>query len=66
MKECQQAFEQLEYFHHLPILTSPRLGDKLYLYLSAAKEVVSAVLVREEGVQIPVYYVGQVLRGLET
>ena len=30
-EECQQAFEQLkEYLHHLPTLTSPRPGDKLF------------------------------------
>nr|XP_027090572.1 uncharacterized protein LOC113711616 [Coffea arabica] len=38
-EECQQAFEQLkEYLNHLPTLTSPRPGDKLILYLSAAAE----------------------------
>nr|XP_027102673.1 uncharacterized protein LOC113723912 [Coffea arabica] len=58
-EECQQAFEQLKgYLHHLPTLTSPRPGDKLFLYLSAAAEAVSAVLIREEGVQM--------LRGPET
>ncbi|XP_027158219.1 uncharacterized protein LOC113759836 [Coffea eugenioides] len=48
--ECQQAFEQLKrYLHHLPTLTLPRPGDKLFLYLSAAAEAVSVVLIREEG-----------------
>nr|XP_027063058.1 uncharacterized protein LOC113689487 [Coffea arabica] len=66
-EECQQAFEQLKnYLHHLPTLTSPRPGDKLVLYLSAAVEAVSAVLIREEGVQMLVYYVSRVLRGPET
>ncbi|XP_027157746.1 uncharacterized protein LOC113759379 [Coffea eugenioides] len=66
-EECQQAFEQLkEYLHHLPTLTWPRPGDKLFLYLSAAVEAVSAVLIREEGVQRPVYYVSRVLRDPET
>ncbi|XP_027174210.1 uncharacterized protein LOC113773797 [Coffea eugenioides] len=66
-EECQQAFEQLkDYLNHLPTLTSPRPGDKLFLYLSAAAEVVSAVLIREEGVQTSVYYVSRVLRGPET
>ncbi|XP_071933995.1 uncharacterized protein [Coffea arabica] len=65
-EECQQAFEQLkEYIHRLPTLTSPRPGDKLFLYLSAAVETVSAVLIREEGVQMPVYYISRVLRGPE-
>nr|XP_027082689.1 uncharacterized protein LOC113705025 [Coffea arabica] len=66
-EECKRAFEQLkEYLNHLPTLTSPRPGDKLFLYLSAAAEAVSAVLIREEGVQTPVYYVSRVLRGPET
>ncbi|XP_027174121.1 uncharacterized protein LOC113773696 [Coffea eugenioides] len=66
-EECQQAFEQLkDYLNHLPTLTSPRPGDKLFLYLSAAADAVSAVLTREEGVQTPVYYVSRVLRGPET
>ena len=48
-EECQHTFEQLKgYLHHLPTLTSPRPGDKLFLYLSAAAEAVSAVLKREE------------------
>ncbi|XP_027158450.1 uncharacterized protein LOC113760075 [Coffea eugenioides] len=65
--KCQQAIEQLKgYLHHLPTLTSPLPGDKLFLYLSAAAETVSAVLIREEGIQMPVYYVSRVLRGPET
>nr|XP_027126139.1 uncharacterized protein LOC113742510 [Coffea arabica] len=39
---------------------------KLYLYLSAADEAVSAVLIRDEGTQVPVYYVSRALRGPET
>nr|XP_027076820.1 uncharacterized protein LOC113700543 [Coffea arabica] len=66
-EEYQQAFEQMkEYLHHLPTLTSPRSGDKLYLYLSATEEAVSAMLIREEGTQMSVYYVSRVLRGSET
>nr|XP_027124543.1 uncharacterized protein LOC113741245 [Coffea arabica] len=40
-EECQKAFEQLkEYLCRLPTLTSPRSGDKLFLYLSAAAEAI--------------------------
>ncbi|XP_027166027.1 uncharacterized protein LOC113765993 [Coffea eugenioides] len=67
IEKCQQTFDQLkEYLHHLPKLTSPRPGDKLFLYLSAAVETVSAALIREEGVQMPVYYVNRLLRDPET
>ncbi|XP_027155690.1 uncharacterized protein LOC113780842 [Coffea eugenioides] len=56
-EECQVAFDKLkQYLHHLPTLASPRPEEKLYLYLSAADEAVSAVLIRDEGTQVPVYY----------
>ncbi|XP_071939116.1 uncharacterized protein [Coffea arabica] len=57
-EECQSAFDQLkQYLHHLPTLASPRPEERLYLYLSAADEAVSAVLIRDEGTQVPVYYI---------
>ena len=66
-EECQQVFDQMkEYLHHLPTLTSPGFGDKLYLYLSIADEAVSAVLIRKEGVQMLIYYVSRVLRRWKT
>ncbi|XP_027151870.1 uncharacterized protein LOC113751923 [Coffea eugenioides] len=65
--ECQQAFEELkEYLHHLPTLTSSRPEETLYLYLLAADEAVSAVLMRDDGVQVPIYYISRVLCGPET
>ncbi|XP_027182223.1 uncharacterized protein LOC113780640 [Coffea eugenioides] len=67
IEECQVAFDQLkQYLHHLPTLASPRPEEKLYLYLSAADEAVSAVLIRDEDTQVPVYYVSRALRGPET
>ncbi|XP_071920755.1 uncharacterized protein [Coffea arabica] len=66
-EECQAAFDKLkQYLHHLPTLASPRPEEKLYLYLSAADEAVSAVFIRDEGTQVPVYYVSRALRGPET
>nr|XP_027063201.1 uncharacterized protein LOC113689657 [Coffea arabica] len=66
-EECQAAFNKLkQYPHPLPTLASPRPEEKLYLYLSAADETVSAVLIRDEGTQVPVYYVSRALRGPET
>ncbi|XP_027075861.2 uncharacterized protein [Coffea arabica] len=65
-EECQAAFDKLkQYLHHLPTLASPRPEEKFYLYLSAADEAVSAVLIRDEGTQVPVYYVSRALRGPE-
>ncbi|KAL0448979.1 UNVERIFIED_CONTAM: Polyprotein P3 [Sesamum latifolium] len=45
-EECQKAFESLkEYLSKPPVLTKPQMGEKLYVYLSASEEAVSAVLV---------------------
>ncbi|KAL0434801.1 UNVERIFIED_CONTAM: hypothetical protein Sradi_0188000 [Sesamum radiatum] len=64
---CQLAFEELKaYLSGLPLLVKPSLGDTLYLYLSVTPQVVSSVLVREEGgKQLPIYYVSKVLNGAE-
>ena len=55
-----------DYLHYLPTLTSSRVGETLYLYLSAAEEAVSAVLIQDDGAQVPIYYVSRVLHGPET
>ncbi|KAL0278078.1 UNVERIFIED_CONTAM: hypothetical protein Sradi_7298100 [Sesamum radiatum] len=64
---CQLAFEELKaYLSGLPLLVKPSPGDTLYLYLSVTPQVVSSVLVREEGgKQLPIYYVSKVLNGAE-
>ncbi|KAL0391380.1 UNVERIFIED_CONTAM: Retrovirus-related Pol polyprotein from transposon opus [Sesamum latifolium] len=49
-EECQEAFDNLkEYLSKPSLLTKPRAGEKLCIYLSASEEAVSAVLVRTEG-----------------
>ncbi|KAL0386251.1 UNVERIFIED_CONTAM: hypothetical protein Sradi_3019400 [Sesamum radiatum] len=49
-KECQRAFEDLKaYLAKLPLLVKAVPVDTLYLYMSSAPQVVSSVLVREEG-----------------
>ncbi|KAL0456044.1 UNVERIFIED_CONTAM: Ribonuclease HI [Sesamum latifolium] len=64
---CQQAFEELkDYLAKLPLLIKPCPGDTLCLYLSTTPQAVSSVLVRkEEGKQMPIYYVSKVLNGTE-
>ncbi|KAL0400239.1 UNVERIFIED_CONTAM: Retrovirus-related Pol polyprotein from transposon [Sesamum radiatum] len=64
---CQLAFEELKaYLARLPLLVKPSPGDTLYLYLSVAPQVVSSVLIwKEEGKQLPIYYVNKVLNGVE-
>ena len=50
----------------LPTLTAPIEGEELIVYLAAAKEAVSAVLMTErEEKQIPIYFVSRALRGPE-
>ena len=52
---------------HPPLLSKPIDGEKLYLYLTVSKEIVSPALVREEEkVQWPVYYVSKRLLDTET
>ncbi|KAL0420705.1 UNVERIFIED_CONTAM: hypothetical protein Slati_3093400 [Sesamum latifolium] len=64
---CQLAFEELKaYLARLPLLVKPSPGETLYLYLSAAPQAVSSVLIREEDEkQLPIYYVSKVLNGAE-
>nr|XP_027118612.1 uncharacterized protein LOC113735828 [Coffea arabica] len=66
--ECQKAFDELkEHLTRLPALTSPELGEILFLYLAVEEGAISAVLVRVENkVQKPVYYVSRALQGAES
>jgi hypothetical protein len=46
--EAQEALDKLKAtLAHAPILTPPRGGEPLYLYVAAATQVVSAVIVME-------------------
>ncbi|GJY85972.1 reverse transcriptase domain-containing protein [Tanacetum coccineum] len=50
----------------LPMLTEPKEKEELIMYLAAAKEAISAVLMTErEGKQMPVYFVSRALQGPE-
>jgi hypothetical protein len=72
--EAQDALDKLKAsLTHAPILTLPRGGEPLYLYVVATTQVVSAVIVvecTEEGhalpVQRPVYYISEVLSDTKT
>ncbi|KAH9768928.1 Ribonuclease H [Citrus sinensis] len=66
--ECEGAFGQLkEYLARAPLLSTPREGDQLLLYLAISKQATSSVLVREEeGKQHPVYYTSKALVDAET
>ncbi|GKC10270.1 reverse transcriptase domain-containing protein [Tanacetum coccineum] len=48
----------------LPMMTAPQEKEELIIYLAAAKEAISAVLMTErDGKQIPIYFVSRALRG---
>ncbi|XP_024046441.1 uncharacterized protein LOC112100831 [Citrus clementina] len=66
--ECEEAFQNLkQYLQQAPLLSTPRDGDKLYLYLAISDRAASSVLVREgEGVQHPIYYTSKALFDAET
>lgn len=64
----QQTLEELKrYLSSLPLLHTPKIYEKLYLYLAVFEIAVSGVLVRkEQGTQFPVYYVSRTLGDAET
>ncbi|XP_075098061.1 uncharacterized protein LOC142175376 [Nicotiana tabacum] len=48
-EECRQALKNLKaYLTNPPLLSKPRDGERLFVYLAVAEVVVSAVLVRED------------------
>nr|GEX73754.1 reverse transcriptase domain-containing protein [Tanacetum cinerariifolium] len=65
--EAKEAFKQMkQLIAELPMLTAPMEKEELIVYLEAAKETVSAVLMTErEAKQMPIYFVSRALRGPE-
>ena len=49
-----------------PMLTAHKPGEDLFMYLSMSNHAVSAVLLRDQGVQQPVYYISKTLVDAET
>ncbi|GKA59188.1 reverse transcriptase domain-containing protein [Tanacetum coccineum] len=66
-QEAEAAFKQMKkLIAELPMLTAPKEKEELIIYLAAAKEAISAVLMTErEGKQIPVYFVSRYPTGME-
>ncbi|GJY92128.1 reverse transcriptase domain-containing protein [Tanacetum coccineum] len=66
-EEAEFAFKQMKrLIAKLSMLTAPEEKEELIVYLAAAKEAVSAVLVTErEAKQMPIYFVSRALRGTE-
>ncbi|GJZ32513.1 putative nucleotidyltransferase, ribonuclease H [Tanacetum coccineum] len=68
IEAAEAAFlEMKKLVSELPTLTTPKKGETLMMYLAAANEAVSAVLLTErEGRQMPIHYVSRSLQGAET
>ncbi|GJZ18291.1 reverse transcriptase domain-containing protein [Tanacetum coccineum] len=65
--KAEAAFKQMKkLIAKLPTLTAPMEKEELIVYLAAAKEVVTAVLMMErEAKQMPIYFFSRVLQGPE-
>ena len=48
------------------MLTAPNPGEDLFMYLSVFDHAISAVLLRDQGVQHPLYYISKTLVDAET
>ncbi|XP_075655097.1 uncharacterized protein LOC142625301 [Castanea sativa] len=66
-EECDRAFQDLkDYLGQAPRLSAPKPGEDLYMYLSVSEHAASAVLLRDNGAQLPVYYISKTLVDIET
>ena len=60
--ECEKVFQDLkEYLTQAPMLMASDPGEDLFMYLSIFDHAVSAVLLRNQGVQQPVYYISKTM-----
>ena len=56
-----------KYLSAPPLLSSPKEGEPLYIYLAASDRAVSAAIIRNDsGEQRPVYYTSKIMNGVET
>ena len=66
-EECDKAFQELkEYLMRAPMLIALKPREDLFMYLSMSEYVMSAVLLRDQGVQQPIYYISKTLVNAET
>ena len=49
-----------------PMLTAPDPGEDLFMYLSISDHAISTVLLRDQGVQHPIYYISKILVDVKT
>ena len=64
----KKAFQDLKsYRREIPLLTRPKLGEVLYMYLGVSNAALSFVFLRKEGsIDKPIYYMSKVLQGVES
>ena len=55
-----------DYLTQAPMSTAPKSEEDLFMYLSVSDHAVSAVLLRDRGIQQPVYYISKTLVDDET
>ena len=55
-----------EYLVWASILIAPELEEDLFMYLLVSEHTVSVVLLKDQGVQQPVYYINKTLVDAET
>ncbi|GJV55841.1 reverse transcriptase domain-containing protein [Tanacetum coccineum] len=65
--KAEAAFKQMKkLIAELPMLTAPKEKEELIMYLAAAKEAISAVLMtKRDGKKMPIYFVSRALQGPE-
>ncbi|GJY79088.1 reverse transcriptase domain-containing protein [Tanacetum coccineum] len=65
--KAEMASKQMkQLIAELPMLAAPKEKEELIMYLAAAKEAISAVLMTErDGRQVPIYFVSRALQGPE-
>ncbi|GKB28361.1 reverse transcriptase domain-containing protein [Tanacetum coccineum] len=65
--ESEMAFKQMKkLIAELPVLTAPKEKEELIIYLAAAKEAISAVLMtKRDDKQMPIYFGSRALQGPE-
>ena len=66
--ECDRALQELKHYLSSPsLLSTPKQGEVLYLYLAVSDHAVSSILIREEsGQQRPINYTSKILLDTET
>ena len=66
-EECEKAFQDLKnYLVSAPILFASEVGEDFFIYLSVFEHAMGAVLLRDQRVQKPIYFISKTLVDVET